>query len=95
MNWRIAGVWCSAALIAVLLPAGAIAAKHPAKGQLKEAVKSGKLTRQDAKQLKADRKALRTEVKAAKANGTISPEERARLKAERARLRDAVNAQTN
>jgi len=59
MKWKIVTVWCSAALLAVLLPAGAIAAKNPARAQIKEDVKSGKLTRQEAKQLKAERKAFR------------------------------------
>jgi hypothetical protein len=94
MNWRIANVWCSAALLAVMVPVGAMAEKNPAKSQIKEGVKSGKLTRQDAKRLKAERKAFRSEVKAAKANGKISPEDKARLKAERNRLRDEIRAQT-
>jgi len=94
MNWRIANIWCIAVLLGVMLSVGAIAAKNPAKSRIKEGVKSGKLTRQDAKRLKSERKALRMEVKAAKANGKLSPEEKARFKVERNRLRDEINAQT-
>ena len=91
MKWKIVTVWFSAALLAVLLPAGAIAAKNPARAQIKEDVKSGKLSKQEAKQMKVERKAFRAQVKAAKASGTISPEDKARLKAERKRLKDQIN----
>ena len=73
-----------------LVPAGAMAAKNPAK--VHKGAKIGKQNRQEMKRLKAEKKALRSQVQAAKANGTLSKEDRARFKAERKQLRDEINA---
>jgi hypothetical protein len=100
MKRAILSAICGAALLAAMIPTGAMAAKNPEqksrfKQSIKKGVKSGKLTRPEAKQLKAEMKAFRAEVKAAKANGNISPEDRARLKAERNRLKGEIKAQKN
>jgi polyhydroxyalkanoate synthesis regulator phasin len=98
MKRTIANVLCGIAVVAAMTPSGVMAAENPAKVrkheqklQIKEAVKSGKLSRADAKRLKSELKSFRSQVKAAKANGKISPEDRARFKAERKRLRDEIN----
>ena len=94
MTRRIVSLICAAAFLTALVPVGAMAAKNAEKGQIEAAVKSGKLTRQDAKRLKAERKALRAEVKAAKAKGKLTPEERAQFKAQRDKLNSEINALT-
>ena len=90
MKGIIVSAVCGSALL-LAMTTGVMAAKNPAKIQLKQAVKSGKLTRAEAKQLKTEVKAFHVEVKAAKANGKLSPEERARFKAERQRLRETFH----
>ena len=90
MNRKILSVFCAAALLAALMPAGVMAAQNPAKAG--QGAKIGKQNRGELKQLKAEKNALRSQVKAAKANGKLSPEDRARFKAERDRLRSEMNA---
>jgi hypothetical protein len=104
MNRTIVALMCGAALCAAMLPTDVLAAgKHakanPIAGQqreqkmrIKDAVKSGKLSRTEAKGLKSEEKAFRAEVKAAKANGKISPEDRERLTSELNRLNEDINA---
>ena len=94
MTRRIVSFICAAAFLTALVPVGVMAAKNPEKGQIEAAVKSGKLTRQDAKRLKAEKKALHAEVKAAKAKGKLTPEERAQFKAQRDKLNSEINALT-
>jgi outer membrane murein-binding lipoprotein Lpp len=90
MSRKIVSVLCGAALLAAMIPAGAMAAKNPAK--VRQGAKIGKQNRREMKRLKAEKKALRSQVKATKANGKLSREDRARFKVERNRLRSEVNA---
>jgi uncharacterized membrane protein YebE (DUF533 family) len=105
MNRFIVGLLCGAVLLAIV-PAGVAAAKgggkkresigareHQQRVRIKEGVKSGQITRPEAKRLKAEEKAFRAEVKAAKANGKITPEERARFETELNGLNGEINAQ--
>ena len=90
MSRKIVSFFCVAVFLMALVPAGAMAAKNPAK--VRQGSKIGKQNRQELKRLKAEKKALRSQVQAAKANGKLSPEDRARFKAERNKLRDETNA---
>jgi len=90
MNRKIVSVFCVAALLAVSLPVGVMAAQNPAR--VRQGAKTGKQNRQEVKRLKAEKKALQSQVTAAKANGKLSKEDRARFKAERDRLRSEMNA---
>ena len=90
MNRRIISFFCAAVLLLALVPAGAMAAKNPAR--VRQGAKIGKQNRQELKRLKAEQKALRSQVKAAKANGKLSKEDRARFKAERNQLKSEINA---
>jgi len=90
MNRKIVSVICAAALLAVSVPAGVMAAQNPAK--VRQGAKAGKQNRQEMKRLKEEKKALRNQVAAAKANGKLSKEDRARFKAERNRLKGEINA---
>ncbi len=90
MNRRIVSILCASALLTALMPAGVMAAQNPA--NVRQGAKIGKQNRREMKRLKAEKKALRSQVKAAKANGKLSPEDRARFKAERNRLRSEINA---
>lgn len=90
MTRRIVSFFFAAVFVMALVPAGVMAAKTPAKTH--QGAKIGKQNRQELKQLKAQQKALRSEVKAAKANGKLSPEDRARFKAERSNLKSEIDA---
>ncbi len=89
MNGRIVSAVCVAALLAALMPAGVMAAKNPARAR--QGAKAGKQN-PELKQLKAEKKALRSQVQAAKANGKLRKEDRARFKAERDPHRSEINA---
>lgn len=48
---------------------------HNQKKRIKQGVKSGELTKEEAKDLKADHKVLRDEIKNAKSDGKVTKEE--------------------
>ena len=49
------------------------------KKRIKQGVKSGELTKDETKELKADHKALRAEIKDAKSDGKVTKEERQQI----------------
>ncbi|HLQ79405.1 MAG TPA: hypothetical protein VK210_18775 [Terriglobia bacterium] len=92
MKRSIVSLVCGVALCAAIFSTEALAAKRGQKMRIKEDVKNGTLTRQEAKQLKGEMKALRAEAKAARAGGKLDPQERERLKAELKRLNEEIGA---
>ena len=86
MRRKVVSFFCAAVFLMALVPAGVMAAKNP---------KIGKQNRQELKQLKAEKRALRSQIEAAKVNGKLSREDRARFKAERSKLRSEMNALKN
>jgi len=92
MKRAIVSLVCGLALCVAILPAEVLAAKRGQKLRIKEDVKNGTLTRQEAKQLKGEMKAVRAEVKAARAGGKLDPQERERLKSEMKRLNEEIRA---
>lgn len=67
-----------------LLTSTASFASEHGKGKLREARKSGEITKEEAATLKAERKEIKEAREAAKADGKVTPEERAALKEKRA-----------
>jgi|GEM_PF-667278 len=65
--------------------------KSTPSGRIREGIRSGSLTEDEAKMLKEKQHQLRDDKKAAKADGVVTPEERAQLKAEKEAISQAIH----
>ena len=63
------------------------------RARIKEGQKSGELTPQEARRLKAREAKIRHDKRVAKSDGVVTPEERAKLKAEQRRTSRAIHRQ--
>ena len=86
----IVGVLCMMAIVALPALAQQTQAKTPRadkrevlqKKRIKKGVKSGELTKPEARRLVREQKKIRRDEKAAKADGKVTPRERAKLQRE-------------
>src|SRR5215831_15652522 len=94
MNRKFLSLIGIAAIVLAFQPTSLTAARSPQKTkeklELKQLVKSGRLTPEQASELKTKAMAIRAEAKADKANGKLTRAEKLQLKAERQELRSEI-----
>jgi uncharacterized membrane protein YebE (DUF533 family) len=85
----IAGIAVSAVTFAQTTPTPAEVHKWDKK-RVKEGIKSGEITKAEAKTLRAENKNLKTDVKAAKADGTVTGAEKKKVAKDQVRLSRSI-----
>ncbi|MBF8247856.1 MAG: hypothetical protein HW374_656 [Bacteroidetes bacterium] len=63
------------------------------KARIKQGVKSGELTKKEARRLAAEQKKIKHDEKKAKADGVVTPEEKAKLRNEQRKASKDINRQ--